>query len=62
MDIFGKVREEPQRQDVVAPSLRSEILLRAYLEEPARRSHCQKKKKRKTERENECQGGRAHII
>jgi hypothetical protein len=59
MDLFGKVREEPQRQDVVAPPLRSEILLRAYLEEPARRSHCQKKK---TERENECQGGRAHII
>lgn len=39
-NLFGKVGEEPQRQDIVAPSLRSEIFLGSYLKEASRSSHC----------------------
>ena len=40
-NFFGEVGEELKRQDAVAPSLWSEVLLRAYLKEAARGSHCQ---------------------
>lgn len=39
-NFFGKVGEEPQRQDIVAPSLRSEIFLGSYLKEGSRSGHC----------------------